>query len=262
MSIPAYLSLNPITYLKRSYGLTISYSPSLLIGISFNRGRRDYSERDRLLLDLLKPHLFGAYRNAVTITEMKRDLALLGDAIEGEKQGLIILTGEGKIRFWTNKARQCISDYFDPPSWNINSLPEALMIWIRHQQSLLGQNHMPPPPPEPLVVEHGGKRLLVRLISNHHEGHHLLLEEKVCSLGESLRLLSESLGLSTRESEVLLWVTQGKTNQEIGKILHLSPRTVHKHLEHIYQKMGCENRASAIVQALKILGISDRIIPS
>ena len=58
-----------------------------------------------------------------------------------------------------------------------------------------------------------------------------------------------SLGLSKRESEVLAWIGQGKTNKEIGRLLGCSPRTVQKHLEHIYVKLGVENRTSAAMMA-------------
>lgn len=51
--------------------------------------------------------------------------------------------------------------------------------------------------------------------------------------------------LSPREAEVLQWIALGKTNKETGMILNLSPRTVQKHLEHIYQKLGVETRTGA-----------------
>ena len=63
----------------------------------------------------------------------------------------------------------------------------------------------------------------------------------------------ESLGLSPRESEVLSWVAYGKTNAVIGRILEMSPRTVQKHLEHIYQKLGVENRTAAAARAFEIV---------
>jgi DNA-binding CsgD family transcriptional regulator len=62
----------------------------------------------------------------------------------------------------------------------------------------------------------------------------------------------EPLSLSHREAEVLSWVACGKTNGEIGMILDLSPRTVQKHLEHTYQKLGVENRTAAAAKAYEI----------
>lgn len=60
----------------------------------------------------------------------------------------------------------------------------------------------------------------------------------------------EPIGLTRREMEVLSWVTDGKTNTEIGVILSTSPRTVQKHLEHIFKKLGVETRTAAAVRAL------------
>jgi DNA-binding CsgD family transcriptional regulator len=53
-----------------------------------------------------------------------------------------------------------------------------------------------------------------------------------------------------REAEVLQWLCQGKTNQEIGIILDISFRTVKKHLERIYQKIGVENRTTAAMMVI------------
>jgi DNA-binding NarL/FixJ family response regulator len=61
--------------------------------------------------------------------------------------------------------------------------------------------------------------------------------------------LSKELGLTTRESEVLSWLSKGKTNRDIAQILGLSPRTVDKHLEQIYAKLGVENRTAAAAVA-------------
>jgi DNA-binding NarL/FixJ family response regulator len=63
----------------------------------------------------------------------------------------------------------------------------------------------------------------------------------------------EKLGLSPREAEILLWVAQGKTNFEAGTILGISPATVKKHLEHIYEKLGVESRNTATLRALESL---------
>ena len=63
----------------------------------------------------------------------------------------------------------------------------------------------------------------------------------------------EKLGLTRRESEVLFWVAQGKTNAEIGLILEAAAPTVKKHMEHIFEKLGVENRAGASLCALEAL---------
>ncbi|MGH6755179.1 MAG: response regulator transcription factor, partial [Bradyrhizobium sp.] len=62
---------------------------------------------------------------------------------------------------------------------------------------------------------------------------------------------SRDLGLTTREGEVLAWLSKGKANRDIAQILGLSPRTVDKHLEQIYAKLGVENRTAAAAMAVK-----------
>lgn len=65
--------------------------------------------------------------------------------------------------------------------------------------------------------------------------------------------LRSRLKLTAREAEVLLWVGRGKTNRDIADILGLSPRTINKHLEQIFAKLGVENRAAAAIQVVNIL---------
>jgi DNA-binding NarL/FixJ family response regulator len=61
------------------------------------------------------------------------------------------------------------------------------------------------------------------------------------------------LGLTAREAEVLYWIAQGKSNPDIATILGANVRTVHKHVEHIFQKLGVETRNAAMLAALEIL---------
>jgi DNA-binding NarL/FixJ family response regulator len=85
------------------------------------------------------------------------------------------------------------------------------------------------------------------------------------SLGESMLLLTQAppndaanqrlrdIALTPRETEVLSWVAKGKTNRDIADILGMSPRTVNKHLEHIFEKLGVETRSAATALASKWL---------
>ncbi len=62
-------------------------------------------------------------------------------------------------------------------------------------------------------------------------------------------LQPSSLRLTARERDVLRWVAAGKTDRDIAEILAISRRTVHKHLEHIYAKLGVETRTAAVMRA-------------
>ena len=85
----------------------------------------------------------------------------------------------------------------------------------------------------------GGEEYLFRLGAAQPEGNEDLLRQR--------------FGLTQRESEVLVWIARGKANRDIGEILGLSPRTVNKHLEQVYAKLGVENRASAAIKAVQVL---------
>lgn len=71
--------------------------------------------------------------------------------------------------------------------------------------------------------------------------------------GQEEAFIREALSLTTREAEVLLWIARGKSNRDISDILGISPRTVNKHLEQIFTKLGVENRASAAALAVGAL---------
>ena len=73
--------------------------------------------------------------------------------------------------------------------------------------------------------------------------------------GDDKAVLKTKLNLTIREAEVLLWIARGKSNRDIGEILSLSPRTVNKHLEQVYAKLGVENRTSAAALAMRTLSL-------
>ena len=77
-----------------------------------------------------------------------------------------------------------------------------------------------------------------------------VLEEKGTPPGPAALM---TLGLTAREAEVLYWIAQGKSNPDTATILGASVRTVHKHVEHIFQKLGLETRNAATVTALEVL---------
>jgi len=61
------------------------------------------------------------------------------------------------------------------------------------------------------------------------------------------------LGLTAREAEVLRWISEGKSNHDIGVILGASTRTICKHVEHIFSKLNVENRTTAAAIAFAVL---------
>lgn len=78
----------------------------------------------------------------------------------------------------------------------------------------------------------------------------LILEERGSPPGPASLM---SLGITAREAEVLYWMAQGKSNPDIATILAANVRTVHKHVEHIFQKLGVETRNAAMLTAIDVL---------
>ena len=101
-------------------------------------------------------------------------------------------------------------------------------------------------------IDIGSKTLSLRLLGQPYPGEYLLrlVDEDDLALCQDLR---GHFQLTEREAEVLLWLARGKSNQEIGQILTMSPRTVNKHLEQVFRKLEVENRTSAAAVSLGYL---------
>jgi DNA-binding CsgD family transcriptional regulator len=207
-----------------------------IIGIVLNRSGQDFNERERLMLSLISPHLSQAYYNAAAMTIITEELKASKRALKELGSAVIVLGPGGRVTSMTASARKLLADYFDSRRGG-EGLPDMVREWSRRQRSALGQLQVP----APLVVNKTGKRLVARMIP---EGHRtlLLLSEEATVVGA--QALGAS-GLTSREAEVLALVAQGRTNSEIGSILNISSRTIQKHLEHIFQKLGVESRTAA-----------------
>ena len=107
------------------------------------------------------------------------------------------------------------------------------------------------------VLTLGGRRFEFSFVSSTGPDEYLYRLREVAD-PESLQQqqtqqLQQALSLTAREAEVLLWISRGKANRDISEILGISPRTVNKHLEQVFEKLGVENRASAAARAVRVL---------
>jgi DNA-binding CsgD family transcriptional regulator len=213
-----------------------------------NLGTRHSTKHNELLLERLTHHLLHGGRNSRAATRGQQKFNVLQHALNTLSIGLIVLTVHGKIRLATPFAIDQMRNYFGQEGVDTNHLPQALRSWVKQQQRALRQKDDVAPPEISLVLEHDEKHLTIRFVLGSDQNL-LLLQEQLAATkcGSTM-----SCGLSRRESQVLEWLSQGKTNKEIGVILELSPRTVQKHLEHIYQKMGVESRTGAAAKAYEL----------
>jgi DNA-binding CsgD family transcriptional regulator len=222
-------------------------------GIALSRGTRDYSDGERRLLTELGPQMIQAYRNAATLERARRATdrgaaaAHAGTAPPGDVE-VVLLSPTGAVHFATPRARQWLASYFGGSSVRDARLPCAVADWVRAQRAALDASDRVPLPRRPLVVQRDGARLEIRLAAEWGQ-QALLVRERRRELSAGAL---EVLGLSPREAEVLAWVVEGKTNGEIGIILEMRPRTVAKHLERIFRKLGVETRTAAAASALSV----------
>ncbi len=104
----------------------------------------------------------------------------------------------------------------------------------------------------PLEFHDGDRRVIVTLARRKEDRYFLVVREE--SLQASIERLRK-LGLTRREAEVMQWVSEGKTNPEIARILSISLATVNHHIEHIFKKFGVDNRQKAIKHMMERLAV-------
>ena len=235
-------------HVQHSMACALRLGQRELAAVTLYRSRSDFSERDRLCLDLLRPHLIHLQRTAEAMSRMRRDLTLVTRGVEAWAQGFIILDREGRIRHATEGAEEWAAHYFGAAPQR-DRVPERLQEWIQLQERARGRTDTVQLDRHPLSVELEGRRLTVRLVSQPPD-RILLLDETATRVEPAV---VARLGLSSREAEVLAWTAAGKTNPAIGKLLHISPRTVQTHLERIYRKLGVETRTAAAGRALEAM---------
>lgn len=232
----------------------ISQNYGTVKAISLHRDKRDFSERDRFIFNLLSPHLFQAYQNAAVLTQMQWQLNQLNRTME--QLSIIVLNAEGAVQSMAQRTWKLLTHYFQVSATEPVGLPDRLRQWVKHQLTLLAQSNDIPAPVLPLRLEREGHQLVIRLMVDRPSEQYLLLLDEQPPRSFSATTL-EWLGLTKREAEVLFWVAKDKSNKEIGVLLNCSDKTVKKHLEHIYAKLGVQTRAGAVMYALTQLGMLD-----
>jgi DNA-binding CsgD family transcriptional regulator len=155
--------------------------------------------------------------------------------------------GTGRITWQTPLARQLLDSYFNGEH---ERAPQSVLDWIG--SSATQHRNDPGAPQIPLNIIQASRRLSFALHDRTADGEWLLVLREENDAAQIEALISH-FTLTRREAEVLYWVIKGKTSPDIGEILGSSPRTVNKHLEHIYEKLGVENRTAAANLALSRL---------
>lgn len=193
----------------------------------FDRSGRDFRERDRLLVDLLRPHF-------VHLDESARARRLADAFAFGAEEmgGVVVLDSLDRIEFATDSTRRLLGEYGDRRG-DVR-LPALIESWLRSDRERLTDDAFPEPR-RPLTVVRNGRRLVVRRV-----GDALLLQEEIASL-------------TRREHEILDLIVEGHSNAEIAAKLWISPATVRIHLEHVYKKLRVQSRTAAVARLRQLI---------
>lgn len=160
---------------------------------------------------------------------------------------LAIRPDSGRVVWQTPLARKLVQDFFPGHE---DTAPATVLVWAHESARARREGREFPP----LHVNQAARRLIFNLHERTGDDEWLLLlrEESDAAMVDGLMA---AFRLTAREAEVLYWVIKGKTSPDIGEILGSSPRTVNKHLEHVFAKLGVENRTSAAAVALARLRV-------
>ena len=212
---------------------------------AFDAGATDHVAkpvRQSEVLARIRAHL----QTARLMNQARSALDAFGNAV------LAVTPHNGRIVWQTPLARQWMQGYFAPQGSaglaeiaEITDTPPQLTAWLAASLDARRAGLAHPP----LTVQQGATRLIFTAadLSSSEQWMIVLREE---SDAAQVLALTALFKLTQRESEVLNWVIKGKTNRDIGEILGTSPRTVNKHLEHVFVKLGVETRTAAASLAM------------
>jgi DNA-binding CsgD family transcriptional regulator len=227
-------------------GIALEIDKHRTITLARHRQRREFGDKCKALLNAARPHIQQAFRNSLALRDIQNKLSALNEALETSRQGILAVREDGRIRWGTANAYEILSLHRLGNKTHSNQLPAGISAWLNHHRRELKSPREVAQPISPLIIKSGRGSLSIRILGDESET--LLLLESQQRYGTER--LVRSLGLSKRETEIMHWVVEGKTNPEIGIILGISPRTVQKHLERAYKHLGVENRHAAISMVL------------
>lgn len=177
-----------------------------------------------------------------------RNLRRVEDTLNNSPFSALAIDSSGNITWLTPGGIRWLDEFqqkhgFTGSSEVGSSLPKPILEWIKLRLELGEKSGS-------FESYRAGAGFSAKIIPCQSSSEYLLILEKH-SAEWDLDLIRNSLGLTVRETEILMWISRGKTNKEVGLILGSSPRTINKHLEHIFEKLGVATRAAAVSMVLQ-----------
>jgi DNA-binding CsgD family transcriptional regulator len=229
--------------------------PTMSVAMALMRGPgADFSARDVRLLDLARPHLAQAYRNAALAEQTRGVVAALLGGIEDAGDAVAVVDPRGRVVAAGPSARRHLAELAGAKVADGDALPEVLRAWWATTD----------PARLPLTLHPRADRderlLTRRLRGPRGDGYDLLLFERH---GRSVpRDVLRSLGLTAQEAAVLDGFLRGGSTATVATAVGVRPRTVDKHAQAIHRKLGVRSRTEAIAAAWNAAGLADQVVVS
>jgi DNA-binding CsgD family transcriptional regulator len=242
---PLYRKFYKVIGVEYQMAFTLTGTHPQVVALVFSSSHTDFTERDRAVLNLVRPHLVQAWFSVQEQGHLRALLGTASDATAYSGAGLVVLSDPPHEL--TPGALMTLYRFFGRPS-KTGPVSSRVERWLAVQESRLDS-------PEglqlakPLVAELDGRRMMLRYLPGRPPDPPALILREERRRSRSL----EALGLTTRESEIVGWVIKGETNVAIGQALHISPKTVKKHLDNVYVKLGVRGRGRLTAFVLDIL---------
>jgi DNA-binding NarL/FixJ family response regulator len=165
-----------------------------------------------------------------------RAVRMAREALDVGGLGVLLMDAHGRIAWLSPQAQRWLAACFaDAPSRDGAE-------WLARQREDAATH-----------IAADGRTLIARRLGAVGMGESMWLLTWLSAAEHAAPSRMTTAALTPRETEVLSWIAKGKTNRDVGEILGLSPRTVNKHLEHVFEKLGVETRAAAAALASREL---------
>jgi DNA-binding CsgD family transcriptional regulator/PAS domain-containing protein len=201
----------------------------LVVAIALSRGAVDFSVRECDMLNLARPHLAQAFRNARLRERAAQTVVALRRGLDAGGEAIVVLDDQGLVMLASSPALALLAAAGEPAPQEEQPLAGPLGTWSGA---------------DPLILGAGADRVVARRLDGTPTV--LVLQRE----GRAIPLTAlRRLGLTPREAEVLAGFMRGRDTMALATELTLSPRTVHKHAERIRAKLSARSRGEAVAAA-------------
>jgi DNA-binding CsgD family transcriptional regulator len=239
--MPIYRELYAPLGVEHQIAFVLPSQPTLLIGVALSRGARDFDDDEQAMLDLVRPHLIQAYRNAQLRERSIGLLETVRAGLDARGTAALVVDSSGALLLATGEGERLAAAVAISPLTTNRPLPEPLA------GALAGPDQVAS------VTTRAGETVLVHRVRAPDGATVLFLERAARALTPATL---RGLGLTAREADVLATLARGSSTGEAASELGITPRTVLKHTERIHRKLGVNDRAQAIATAWTASGVA------